>query len=215
MAISRAVSFSGRRARVGRASVLTALLMGAITTGVVEAQAPDTGAIADGARLEEKLLRIVDQAQTAASAPRLTPLLEPEINAYLVHQGVDQLPTGLTEPTIQIADGGLVFVEAVIDLDRIREQRTRSWLDPLQYLTGQLGVAASGHVRAANGLARVELASVAIGGIPLPLSVLEELVQFYTRTTAQPNGTDLDEPIPLPYGITELRLSPGLAVIVQ
>ena len=40
-------------------------------------------------------------------------------------------------------------------------------------------------------------------------------MRYFTRTPDQPAGTRLDTPIPLPYGITELRLSPGLAVVVQ
>ena len=54
-----------------------------------------------------------------------------------------------------------------------------------------------------------------IGGIPVPVQVLQEVVRHFTRTPEQPAGSRLDEPIPLPYGITELRLLPGLAVIAQ
>ena len=71
MGISRAVGF-------GRAGVLAALIVIPPPTGALHAQAPDPRANEDGARLEEKLVLIVDQAQTTTSAARLTELLEDE-----------------------------------------------------------------------------------------------------------------------------------------
>ncbi|MCH7747640.1 MAG: hypothetical protein E2P06_16680 [Acidobacteria bacterium] len=169
----------------------------------------------DGARLERKLISILSHADTESPEARLTPLLEPEINAFLKFQGASQLPTGVTEPTVRIGDGGLVSAVAIVDLDVIRQQRSRGWLDPLQYLAGRLRVTASGTIRSGGGVAHIEIQSVTVAGIPVPVQVLYELVRYFTRTVDHPDGTRLDEPIPLPYRITELQLSPGQAVIVQ
>ncbi len=169
----------------------------------------------DGARLERKLISILSHADTESPEARLTPLLEPEINAFLKFQGASQLPTGVTEPTVRIGDGGLVSAVAIVDLDVIRQQRSRGWLDPLQYLAGRLRVTASGTIRSGGGVAQIEIQSVTVAGIPVPVQVLYELVRYFTRTVDHPDGTRLDEPIPLPYRITELQLSPGQAVIVQ
>ncbi len=179
------------------------------------AQESDPEHIAAGARLERKISRILDFSQTGRTAPRLTALEQEEINAYLALQGAPLIPDGLTQPELTISDDDRVDAWVVVDLDQIRESRSRSWLDPLQYLGGLLPVTASGRVRSADGLAHLEIDSVAIGGVPVPVSVLQELVQYYTRTSDHPDGTRLDEPIELPYGIVELRLAPGRAVIVQ
>ena len=64
-------------------------------------------------------------------------------------------------------------------------------------------------------MVHVNIQSVNVAGIPVPVQVLHQLVRHFTRTVDHPDGTRLDEPIPLPYRITELRLSPGQAVIVQ
>ena len=61
----------------------------------------------------------------------------------------------------------------------------------------------------------LDIHSVTVSGIPVPTTVLQEVVSFYTRTTERPEGTRLDQPIRLPYGITELRFSLGLVVVVQ
>tara|TARA_B100001123_G_scaffold312815_1_gene349895 strand:- start:1498 stop:2313 length:816 start_codon:yes stop_codon:yes gene_type:complete len=170
---------------------------------------------AAGVRLEAKLTKILDFSQVEGLEPRLTVLEEDEINAYLAQQGVPLLPEGLTQPELTIGDDDRVDAAVVVDLDRIRESRSRSWLDPLQYLGGLLPITASGRVRSADGLAHLEIDSVAIDGVPVPISVLRELVQHYTRTLDHPSGTRIDEPLPLPYGIVGLRLAPGRAVVVQ
>ncbi|HJN44548.1 MAG: hypothetical protein CL477_10400 [Acidobacteria bacterium] len=178
-------------------------------------QAADSLTSDDGAKLEEKLVSILRHADTAEPEEQITSLLEGEINAYLRFQGAARLPIGLTEPKLQIGEGGIVSAEAVVDLNLIREQRARDWLDPLQYLAGRLPVTASGRIRSGDGLAEVDIESVTLAGVPVPVQVLQELVGYYTRTPDHPNGTRLDEPISLPYRIAELRLSPGRAIIVQ
>lgn len=172
------------------------------------------GAEESGARLERRLLEILRNAREPSSEVRLTPLPEPDVNAYLAHRAAAHLPVGIRAPVVRIGAGEM-SARAVIDFDAIREARERARFDPIRYLGGQLAVTASGRVRSGNGTVRVAVETVTVGGVPVPVDVLRELVRYYTRTPAQPAGTRLDEPIPLPYGITEVRLSPGLAVIVQ
>ena len=200
---------------LGRLSPLGAALLLVLLSVPSSAQPSDQAHTGAGARLEAKLAKILGFSQAEGVEDRLTVLEEAEINAYLAQQGVPLLPEGLTEPELTIGDNDRVDAAVVVDLDRIRESRSRSWLDPLQYLGGLLPITASGRVRSADGLARLEIDSVAIDGVPVPISVLQELVQHYTRTPDHPNGTRLDEPLPLPYGIVGLRLAPGRAVIVQ
>jgi hypothetical protein len=202
-----------RRRRHGRlASVVLTITLALVP---VAAQSPTPLNSALGAQLEEKIAGILRHAEAASRETRLTTLLEPEINAYLRVQGAPLLPEGLSDPTIHIEDNQRVTVDAIIDLDAIREQRQRNWLDPLQYLGGRMPVIAQGTVTSSDGAAQVSIERITISGVPMPVQVLQELVGYYTRTPDQPEGTRLDQPIPLPYGISELRLAPGEAVIVQ
>ena len=204
-AIAAAVAGTDARPTTGGAEA-------AGTGGAVQA----AGALSpeSGRRLERKLADILRHALEPPAEARSTPLPESEVNAWLAHQGTPHLPVGIREPVVRIGDGRL-SAEAVIDLDAIRESRERTAFDPIRYLGGQLVVTASGRVRSGGGTARVEVENVTVGGIGVPVEVLQEVVRHFTRTPGQPGGTRVDEPIPLPYGITELRLSPGLAVIVQ
>lgn len=195
---------------------LTAVVLTATLALIpVAAQSPPPLDVALGAQLEAKIGAILRHAEAPSREARLTTLLEPEINAYLQFQGSPLLPDGLTDPTIHIENSRQVVVDAIIDLDTIREQRQRSWLDPLLYLGGRMPVVARGTVTSANGAAQVSIEQITISGVPMPVQVLQELVGYYTRTPDQPEGTRLDQPIPLPYGISELRLAAGEVVIVQ
>ena len=213
--------------RVGRAAAATLAAVGSLVVADARAMSGGTepagtggavqaGALSEesGARLDRRLADILRHAGEPSAEVRLTPLPEPEVNAYLAHQGARYLPVGIREPLVRIGDDR-VSAEAVIDLDAIRESRERTTFDLIQYLGGQLVVTASGRVRSGGGMAQVEVETVTVGGIQVPVQLLQEVVRHFTRTPEQPAGTRLDAPIPLPYGITELRLSPGLAVIVQ
>ena len=216
----------GRPCRRETAAVLAGVLRRTAATGTMAGiglatlvatavQSSDTLTPKDGARLEKKISAIVRHSDTGAPEARLTPLLESEINAFLMFQGASQLPTGITDPVLRIGEAGLVSGEAVVDLDVVRQQREGGWLDPLQYLSGRISVAASATVLSGEGMARVNIRSVTVSGVPVPVQVLLELVRHYTRSVDDPDGTRLDEPIRLPYRISELRLSLGRAVIVQ
>ena len=199
--------------RTAAAGVVAGSALAALGAG--EMQHADPLTLEDGVRLEHKLISILGHADTESSEARVTPLLEPEINAFLRFQGASSLPTGITTPTVRIGAAELVSAEAIVDLDVIRQQQARTWLDPLRYLTGRLLVTASGTFRSGGGVARIDIQSVTVAGFPVPVLVLQELVRHFTRTLDHPDGTRLDGPIPLPYRITKLQLSPGQAVIVQ
>jgi len=172
----------------------------------------------DADRLAAKIARIQAIAQSPADdgrAPVRTVLTEAEINAYLFWNADEVLPIGLTDPHLRLAGDGHVSADAVVDLTAIRNQRERSWLDPLAYVGGKMPVVASGVVSARDGLGRIELGSVTVGGVAVPKSVLQELVTYYTRSEERPAGVSLDGPIPLPSAIRELVVGKGEALVVQ
>ena len=169
---------------------------------------------ADGRRLEAKLVRIFANAEMAGpDVPDAIPLSEREVNAYFRFQGASQFPAGVTEPTLAFADRGRVSASAVIDLDAVRASRERGVLDPLRYVGGSVKVMARGTLGAADGVGRLEVESVTVGGVPMPTAVLLELVRYYTRSARRPDGVDPTEPFVLPYGIQQVLVDDGLAVI--
>ena len=54
-----------------------------------------------------------------------------------------------------------------------------------------------------------------MSGLPVPKTLLQELVSFYTRTADHPKGVNLDDPFELPAKIKQIEVGQAQAVVVQ
>ena len=188
--------------------------LSATAVAVTGGQSNGSLSVEDGLRLERKIAQILERDQAGGTRQRLV-VLEQEINAYLRYQGASQLPVSVTLPRLTIKGGGRVRAEVTIDLDLLRESRERGVLDLLSYLGGKVPVVAEGLVTAADGSGSVTIEGVEIAGVSVPPSVLLQLVRFYTRGESYPDGFDLAAPFELPYGILEVSVEVGRAIVVQ
>jgi len=147
---------------------------------------------------------------------RRTPFTEAEVNSWMAYRGQELLPSGVSNPTVTLVGDGKVSAAATVDLETIAAQRsTGRLLDPWSYLKGRLPVTVSGILRTQNGVGRFELQEAAVSGIPVPASVLQDMVSYYSRSPEAPSGVRLDEPFPLPARIRQIELGQGQAVVVQ
>jgi hypothetical protein len=171
---------------------------------------------ADAASLRKKVTSITQLGVAQTRQPRRTMLTENEVNAYLAFDAMDQIPAGVVEPAITIAGGGRVSARAVVDLDAVRKQKSqRSLLDPMNFATGRVPVTAIGLLKASGGVGRVEFESAAIGPLPVPKLILQEIVSYYSRSPERPAGIGLDDSFMLPAGIREIQVEVGRAIVVQ
>jgi hypothetical protein len=172
----------------------------------------------DADRFQQKLLQIVsfgNMKPAAKAAPRSTQLSDSELNAYLRFHARDQIPAGIVEPSLHALGEGRVSGRAIVDLDAVRKQKTRGWLDPMGYLTGRVPLTAAGRLTTQNGVGRFDLESAEISGVPIPKTVLQELLSYYSRSDEQPAGINMDDPFELPSRIVEIRVARGNATVVQ
>lgn len=172
----------------------------------------------DADRFQQKLLQIVsfgNMKPAAKAAPRSTQLSDSELNAYLRFHARDQIPAGIVEPSLHALGEGRVSGRAIVDLDAVRKQKTRGWLDPMGYLTGRVPLTAAGRLTTQNGVGRFDLESAEISGVPIPKTVLQELLSFYSRSDEQPAGINMDDPFELPSRIVEIRVARGNTTVVQ
>ena len=174
----------------------------------------------DADRFQVKLLRIVERGKLArapaqAGAAASTELTDAEVTAYLRHHARDQVPAGIVEPTLMALGDGRVAGRAIVDLDAVRAQKQRGWLDPLAYLTGRLPLSATGLLITQNGVGRFQLESAELSGVTVPKTVIQELLTFYSRTPDDPDGINMDDPFELPSGIREIRVKKGNAMVIQ
>lgn len=170
----------------------------------------------DAASMRQKIATIGLQSMSQATEPRRTPISEQEVNAYLTYDAKDQLPTGVVDPSVEIIGDGRLAGQATVDLDKVKaERQSTGFFDPMKLLSGRLPVSATGVLTTENGTARLDLESTSVSGIRVPKSLLQSLVSYYSKTEENPNGLNLDDPFPLPAGITHIEIGRGQAVVVQ
>ena len=138
------------------------------------------------------------------------------MNAYLAFEARQQLPVGVVDPSVTILGTGRVSGRAMVDLDAVRKQKNpTSLFDPMSYLTGRVPLTATGVLTTSNGVGQFELESAAVGGVPIPKMLLQEIVSYYSRTPEKPAGISLDDPFALPARIREIQVERGQAIVVQ
>jgi len=170
----------------------------------------------DADALRQKVATITANAEREAKQARRTTITENEVNAYLTYDSKEQLPTGVVEPSITIVGTGRLSGRAVVDLDAVRKAKASpSLLDPVNYLTGRLPVTATGTLKTQDGIGHFQLESAAVGGVPIPKILLQEIVSYYSKSASKPAGIGLDDPFALPARIREIHVERGQAIIVQ
>jgi hypothetical protein len=154
-------------------------------------------------------------ASRTAKGVQRTSFTEREVNAYLKYYGEADAPAGVVEPRITIGEGGQLHGRALVDLDAVRKSKPRGWVDPLAYVTGSVEIRAAGTLKTADGIGTFALQSATLGGVPIPKTLLQEIVNYYTRTPELPAGFNLDQPFELPHQIRHIEIQRGAATIVQ
>lgn len=134
---------------------------------------------------------------------------EREINSFVNLSLAEQIPPEVSDLEFQIEEDHL-GARAVVDLDLLRTKLPDEGpAAMLSMLTGTVPVELEGRLESAEGLARIELERVIIGGVSLPPSLLAQIVSFATRSEERPDGLDIDAPIALPWTAKSVRLEPG------
>jgi hypothetical protein len=160
--------------------------------------------------------RGVSGARGQTRAPQRTPFTEAEVNSWFAYRSQELLPTGVTEPRVTIVGNGKLSGAATVDLETVAKRKaTGGLLDPWNYLGGRLPVTVTGVLRTQNGVGQFDLENAAISGIPVPTSVLQDIVAYYSRTADDPEGVRLNESFKLPAQIKQIEVGQGQAVIVQ
>lgn len=192
-----------------RATLLAALaLVGSASADVLTPQL--------AAAFEKKVVLVQSQADKKAPKERPTAFTQAETNSYLKYKAGALLPVGLTEPEVTLLGNGRVSGKAIVDLDVVRQkQSSGGWFDPTSYLTGKLLVTARGRVVTWDGKGKVEVESAEVSGITIPLSFLNQMVNFFTRTADNPGGSTLNDTFQLPSNIRRIDVQPARFIVYQ
>ena len=164
-----------------------------------------------------KKVAIINQhAERSPNAARRTTVTESELNSWFVYRAPALLPQGLTEPKITIVGNGKLLGGATIDLEAIGKKKSAAGgTDLWSLLGGRVPLSVSGVLRTNNGRGTFELQAADISGVPVPKSLLQELLAHFTKSAERPNGVRLEDQFTLPANIKQIEVGQGQAVVVQ
>ena len=171
----------------------------------------------DAQTMKRKVAAIAARGERPTTEGQRTTVTESEVNSYLAYELGGDLPTGVMDPSVSAIGPGILSGRAVVDLDAVRKAGGNSTglFDLRSYLTGHVPVTATGVLRTSNGRARFELQSASVGGVPIPKSLLQQIVAYYSKSPGKPGGISLDEEFDLPARIREIQVERSQAIIVQ
>ena len=168
------------------------------------------------AQIQQQGMQAQASGDRRAAAVRRTPVTEDEVNSWFTYRAQPLLPAGLSQPQVTIMGQGKVAGQATVDLEVVGKRRSSGGtFDPWSYLGGRVPVTVNGVLHTQDGRGRFELQSAEVSGVPVPKTLLQELLSYYSRTPDNPEGISLDEAFELPANIDKIEVGQGQAVVVQ
>lgn len=186
----------------------------------VSAVAQTADAKRDNEKMQKSVVAITSRANTPAvkgkvPAPLRTTFTDKELNAWLLGDGKDNVPVGLVQPTVTFLAANRINAKAIVDLDAVRKSKPRGMLDAMNLLSGLVPITLTGTLTGQGGMGTFDVESAQLGTWPLPRSVLQELIAFYSKSPDYPNGITLGKPFPLSAEVKQLLIARGMATVVQ
>jgi hypothetical protein len=164
----------------------------------------------DAQSLSRKLQAIERRKQTRETRPESILVTEGELNSFLNLDPAAKLPKGLSEVVVRLDRDDRVQARGMVDLETVKPKLPWIGFGPLMFLNGSVPVEIKGRLRTAgDGFGMIEVEDLRLASIPVPISVLEQLVSSSTRTEENPQGFDIRAPFRLPYSVKRVRLEPG------
>lgn len=161
----------------------------------------------------DSLSRKLDAMEKRRAGAKADPVLvtQGELNSYLNLSL--KMPQGLSDLDVRL-EQDLVAARAVVDIEQVKGQMPPAGpFNPLTYLRGRVPVEVKGRIPNGDGFGSLKFEDVRLGGVSVPVSLLEQIVASATRTPDNPQGFDLLAPFRLPYAVKRVRIHPGKAVL--
>jgi hypothetical protein len=189
--------------------------MGVLLALLVLAQgaAPATGGPRDLAQALFKRIADFEARWKAGQPPREKRALvkDSELTAYL--NTLVKLPPSLSGLDVRF-DRERLEAKGVLDLDQLQGKiPSGGMLGGFAFLSGRVNVSVRGRLTSDDGFGTFEPEEARVGSIPIAPSLLQQIVAASTRSADTPEGVDVLAPFRYPYGVRQIRLTPGRAVV--
>ena len=147
----------------------------------------------------------------SARRPESVLVTESELNSFLNLR--TKMPRGLSDVLVRL-EQERIHATGLLDLEQVRDKMpTLSPWSPLYWLTGRVGVLLRGRFLNHDGFGSIEWEDVRVGSVPVPLTLLDQIVASATKDEEHPEGFDIRAPFRLPYTVRRVRLEPGRAFL--
>jgi hypothetical protein len=168
---------------------------------------------AESESLGRKLAAIEERQKQRSRKKETVLVTEGELNSYLNLAYAPELPRGVSDVDARL-DYERIRVSGVVDLDQVqgKVQAPSPW-SPLNFLRGRVPVELSGRLVNQDGFGTFQVETARISSIPVPVSVVEQMVTSSTKSSRNPEGVDIRAPFRLPYSVERVRLEPGKAYL--
>jgi hypothetical protein len=176
---------------------------------MAQSPAPPAFSTSDAQSLSRKLQAIERRKQMRDTRPQSILVTEGELNSYLNLDPAAKLPKGVSEVVVRLDHDDRVQARGMVDLEAVKPKVPWIGFGPLMFFGGSVPVEIKGRLRTSEGFGNIEVEDLRMASIPVPISVLEQLVSTSTRTEENPQGFDIRAPFRLPYSVKRVRLEPG------
>jgi hypothetical protein len=166
-------------------------------------------------RLQEKLDELIANGAASPVSRKTTTFSENEVNTALSVQLKENIPKGIYDPQVRLLGNSRISARVVVDVDEFKRRSKRGSAGPLNFFGGKIPVLVRGDLIAREGQGQFKLQSAEANGIPLPKSLVLELLATYTRTKEKPDGFNIEKPFELPASIRAVVINPGEALFEQ
>ena len=161
-----------------------------------------------------RLLRRIDRRlRSGRPASKDTVVVtEGQLNSFVNLTLAEKIPPEVSDLEIHLQQDRL-GARGRVDLDQLRAKLPEGGAATLLLmLTGVVPVELRGRVESAEGLFRLELEEIFVGGVSLPPALVAQIVSFATRNEERPTGLDITAPVALPWTGRRVRVRPGRAL---
>jgi hypothetical protein len=138
---------------------------------------------------------------------------ERDVNSFLVKKAKEKVPEGLRDPKVVIRDGSAVG-HAYVDFVKMRHAQgtDMNWL-MRKLLEGEHPISISGKLTSANGMAKVDLDRVEIGGNSIRGRALDLLIRTFVNPLYP--SAKVGENFELGYNMDRIELKQGVAHVLM
>ena len=171
----------------------------------------------EAAAFSRKLDQIRDHASDSRTPGAIrTPVSESELNSWFAFGAEPLFPAGVSDAQVTLVGNGRISGQAIVDLDVIGKQKSSGGtFDLWNLLGGKVPVTVTGVLHTSNGVGTFAVDRAELSGVPVPVSVLQQLISYYSRSPRNPDGVELERAFPLPAAIRQIDVGAGQAVVVQ